>query len=169
MAKRVKLYTLPDREAYAPRLTRSEAGTRVTLESPELAGDVVPGPGGTLSILTSQGSFEAFVEREDDELVVTIENERFRFGLEAADGGARSARVQALAEVKAPMPGKVVEILKAPGDAVKAGEGVLLFEAMKMQNEIRSPQDGTLQSIDVAEGDAVEQRSRLFVVKGSGS
>ena len=65
------------------------------------------------------------------------------------------------------MPGKVVKLLVAEGDAVTAGQGVLLFEAMKMQNEIRSPQDGTMGELNVSEGQAVEARDRLFVVLGT--
>ena len=74
-------------------------------------------------------------------------------------------RVSARAEVKAPMPGKVVKILVASGDTVSSGQGVLLFEAMKMQNEIKSPQDGVVSEISVEEGQAVEARDRLFVIQ----
>jgi biotin carboxyl carrier protein len=63
------------------------------------------------------------------------------------------------------MPGKVVKLLVAVGGAVTAGQGVLLFEAMKMQNEIKSPQEGTLSELLVTEGQAVEARDLLFAVK----
>jgi biotin carboxyl carrier protein len=62
------------------------------------------------------------------------------------------------------MPGKVVKILVAEGEAIEAGQGVLLFEAMKMQNEIRSPGDGVLRRLHVEEGQAVEARTPLFLV-----
>jgi biotin carboxyl carrier protein len=62
------------------------------------------------------------------------------------------------------MPGKVVKLLVGVGDAVVSGQGVLLFEAMKMQNEIKSPQDGVVGEMPVEVGQVVEARDRLFVV-----
>jgi biotin carboxyl carrier protein len=58
-------------------------------------------------------------------------------------------------QITAPMPGKVVRILKNAGVAVEAGEGLLVVEAMKMQNEIRSPKRGKVEKILVKEGQAV--------------
>jgi biotin carboxyl carrier protein len=65
----------------------------------------------------------------------------------------------------APMPGKVVRILKAEGDAVEAGEGVVVVEAMKMQNEIRSPRKGVVRKILAAAGTAVNAGEGLAVVE----
>jgi biotin carboxyl carrier protein len=67
-------------------------------------------------------------------------------------------------EVKSPMPGKVVKVLVAPGESVALGQPILLFEAMKMQNELRSPQDGVVAEIAVKAGQAVEARERLYVL-----
>lgn len=65
----------------------------------------------------------------------------------------------------APMPGKVVRILKAEGDAVEEGEGVVVVEAMKMQNEIRSPRKGVVQKILAAPGTAVNAGEGLAVLE----
>jgi biotin carboxyl carrier protein len=62
------------------------------------------------------------------------------------------------------MPGKVVELLVSPGASVTAGQPVLLFEAMKMQNELRSPEDGVVAEIAVEAGQAIEARERLYVL-----
>jgi len=53
------------------------------------------------------------------------------------------------------MPGKVVRLLVKAGDRVEAGQGLFVVEAMKMQNEIRSPKSGTVERVLVAEGQAV--------------
>ena len=58
--------------------------------------------------------------------------------------------------VEAPMPGKILGIKAAAGTAVKRGQVILLLEAMKMENEIVAPQDGTVASVNVAVGDMVE-------------
>ena len=68
------------------------------------------------------------------------------------------------AEIRTAMPGKVVRILKAAGDTVTKGEGVIVVEAMKMQNEMRSPRDGTVGAIKVSEGNTVSAGDVLVVI-----
>jgi biotin carboxyl carrier protein len=68
------------------------------------------------------------------------------------------------AEIRTAMPGKVVRILKSQGDAVTKGEGVIVVEAMKMQNEIKSPRDGTIGEIRVVEDDTVGAGDVLVVI-----
>lgn len=67
-------------------------------------------------------------------------------------------------QILAPMPGKVVRLLAKVGDLVEAGQGLLVVEAMKMQNEIRSPKSGTVERVLVAEGQAVNAGESLCVV-----
>lgn len=59
-------------------------------------------------------------------------------------------------KVEAPMPGKILKTVASAGQAVKKGEVLIILEAMKMENEIVAPQDGTVASINVAVGDSVE-------------
>ena len=68
------------------------------------------------------------------------------------------------AEIKTAMPGKVVRILKAVGDEVLKGEGVIVVEAMKMQNEMKSPKDGVIKEIHVSESDTVSAGDVLVVI-----
>jgi biotin carboxyl carrier protein len=68
------------------------------------------------------------------------------------------------AEIRTAMPGKVVRILKSPGDPVTKGEGVIVVEAMKMQNELKSPKDGTVGEFKVAEGTTVGAGDVLVVI-----
>ena len=67
--------------------------------------------------------------------------------------------------VVAPMPGTILKVLKATGDAVKAGEVVLILEAMKMENEITAPASGTVGSLNLTEGSTVAGGDLLFEVK----
>ena len=69
-----------------------------------------------------------------------------------------------LAEIRASMPGKVVKLLVVEGDEVKAAQGLLLIEAMKMQNEMRTPRAGTVQKVAVSEGMTVKAGDLLAVV-----
>jgi biotin carboxyl carrier protein len=67
--------------------------------------------------------------------------------------------------LKAQMPGKVVKVLLNEGDLVEAGEGLVIIEAMKMQNELRSPKSGTVLSCEVKEGDTVSAGQLLFRIE----
>lgn len=68
-------------------------------------------------------------------------------------------------DIQAPMPGKVVRLLVAVGDHVEAGQGVVVVEAMKMQNEIKSPKAGKIAKIAVVEGAAVNAGQALLTVE----
>lgn len=64
----------------------------------------------------------------------------------------------------APMPGQVVRVLAREGDPVKAGQGIMVIEAMKMQNEIKSPKTGVVREITVPEGASVSAGDLLAIV-----
>jgi biotin carboxyl carrier protein len=62
------------------------------------------------------------------------------------------------------MPGKVVRVLVKPGEEVEAGQGIVVVEAMKMQNAVRSPKIGTVERVLVAEGQAVNAGEVVAVI-----
>ena len=84
-----------------------------------------------------------------------------RTGRGAADAGGAPHGEQRLA---APMPGRVVRVLVAPGDAVEARQPVVVVEAMKMENELRSPKSGVVREVTVAPGTSVEAGRVLVVI-----
>ena len=67
--------------------------------------------------------------------------------------------------VTAPMPGKIVKVLVKPGDHVTARQGLVVIEAMKMENELRAARDGQVKDVHVAEGDLVEAGRLLTVIE----
>lgn len=68
----------------------------------------------------------------------------------------KAAAGQGSVKVNSPMPGKILSVKAGVGQAVKKGEVLMILEAMKMENEVVAPEDGTVASIDVAAGDSVE-------------
>ena len=66
--------------------------------------------------------------------------------------------------VKAPMPGNILDVKVKPGASVKAGDALVVLEAMKMENEIVAPQDGTVATIDVNKGDVVNSGDTLVTL-----
>jgi biotin carboxyl carrier protein len=79
----------------------------------------------------------------------------------AHDGGGLSGPQRLVA----PMPGKVVRVLVAPGDTVKARQPMIVVEAMKMENELRAPKEGVVKDVKVTEGTSVEAGSLLAIVE----
>ena len=68
-------------------------------------------------------------------------------------------------EVRSQMPGKIIKVLATPGDAVTMGQGLLVIEAMKMQNEMKSPKDGVVGKIQASEGATVIAGEILVVIE----
>ena len=95
----------------------------------------------------------------------------FEFEVEVTDPkrlrgtGLGSEHAGGAAEIKTMMPGKVVRILVEVGAEVQKGDGVIVVEAMKMQNEMRSPKDGVVREIKAGEGDTVNAGDILVVIE----
>lgn len=110
------------------------------------------------------------VERSGD-VVVQIEGHTYRLSPSRGGGGAsgngqsRARSSGGGAEVRTPMPGKVVRLLRGEGERVAAGDGVLVFEAMKMQNEIRAPENGVIANMRAVAGTPMEGGELLFAVE----
>ncbi len=108
------------------------------------------------------------LRREGREWVVEWAGERLRASLEvggvldSAPGTGKSAAGGAI--VKAPMPGLVLRVEVEAGQRVGAGGGLLVLEAMKMENEIRSPWDGVVRRVLVRAGEAVEKGAGLVEI-----
>jgi biotin carboxyl carrier protein len=100
---------------------------------------VTPNPSGTLTLQTGRNEFTAEV----------IDPRAWR--------GRRHGALEAEGrqQIVAPMPGKIIQVLVRAGDKVQAGRGLFVVEAMKMQNEIRSPKSGTVERLLVKEGQPV--------------
>jgi biotin carboxyl carrier protein len=79
--------------------------------------------------------------------------------------GAGAGQAEGASEIKTAMPGKVVRVLTEAGAEVKAGDGVIIVEAMKMQNEMKSPKDGTVKEIRFATGATVNAGDVLAVIE----
>jgi biotin carboxyl carrier protein len=85
------------------------------------------------------------------------------FGRQKKDGAAGSSTGPQ--RILAPMPGKVVRVLVQPGDTVKARQGLVVVEAMKMENELRAARDGRVRDVAVREGQSVDAGAVLMVVE----
>ena len=140
---------LQDRGGGRHVLERGSARTTVVLETPRRAS------GGPVAreVLVDGFRFEVEVEPEGRAAL----RERATRGRSAAAGGGPL-------EVRAVIPGKVAAVSVVAGDRVVAGPQLLVVEAMKMQNELRAPRDGTIERVGVAEGVKIEVGDLLVVI-----
>jgi biotin carboxyl carrier protein len=124
---------------------------------------------GVLSLVIDGRSHRCILDEGPTERAVLLDGKRFVYALD--DPRSLRSRRGAAADaggprpIKAPMPGRVVRILASAGDAVDAQQGILVIEAMKMQNEMKSPKAGSVVRIAVVVGDTVQAGQVLAVIE----
>jgi biotin carboxyl carrier protein len=125
---------------------------------------------GTLSLIVDTASYSAMLDWRGTKVGVRLRHSTFpleildekKLRLRRAAGTFTPAGRQA---VTSPMPGKVVKVLVRAGEEVRQGQGLVVVEAMKMENELRSPKDGKVVEVLAAEGQAVEANAKLCTVE----
>jgi biotin carboxyl carrier protein len=126
---------------------------------------------GSFSILVGGRSFDLDVVRDGDEMIVAARGHAVRVTLVDHARHGRRARVAGRqdltgrAEVKAMMPGRIVNVLVKAGDEIAHNQGVVVVEAMKMENELKSPKAGKVVEVKVAPGQTVEKGELLVVIE----
>jgi biotin carboxyl carrier protein len=113
-------------------------------------------------------SIELSVTPAGAEYTVSVDGLRFVAEILDARAALRKAAQQGhdgVVELRAPMPGKIVKVLLQPGSEVSANQGILVMEAMKMQNEVKSPKSGILKRVAVQENATVNSGELLAIVE----
>lgn len=151
---------------YELELLRRDTAVECRIDGRQVDADVVATSQGTLSILYEGKSYE--VRRGNNR---TVEVNGHTYEILLTDTRSWQSRHQTRPGLAGPqrlsasMPGKVVRILAEAGAQIQAGEGIVVIEAMKMQNEVRAPRAGTLASIPVKEGQAVNAGEVLAIIE----
>jgi len=150
--------------------TTGEVATEVASETTVSTRGAIVLPGYWPAASVSPG---AAIATEQTRLEVVVDGWRFEFVVEDADRAALRARAtksrdahaqHGPTEVRAIIPGRVLTVAVAAGDVVAAGQQLLTVEAMKMQNELRSPRDGIIARVSVTPGATVEPGDTLLIL-----
>jgi len=157
-----------DGKSYHLDLTQSAGGWLCRVDDREIEVDAVLARPNVLSLRIGNNAYEVKCERVSNDIHIWVGSRRF--APEVRDPRSLRSRSRTVDEhgprrLTAPMPGKVVRILLAQGSEVDAGAGVVVVEAMKMQNEVKSPKKGIIQKILVTEGQAVNPGDVLAIVE----
>jgi biotin carboxyl carrier protein len=155
--------------AHKVELVRANSAWRCHLDGREFPLDVSSIQNGVLSLLVNGKSYEVKQEITASESNIVVGSQRFaaivRDPRSLRSRGSSHVGGEGVKKVTASMPGKVVRILAPAGAHVEAGQGVLVIEAMKMQNEMKSPKKGTVKKVHVTEGAPVEAGQALAEIE----
>jgi biotin carboxyl carrier protein len=160
MKLEIQLTGASGKRKHVVELERKGEVVRVTLDGQAVEADAVQIAPNIVSVMLGGQSFEIHVSRSTDG-TLNLQCGPHEFSADIIDPRAWRGRkhgaveVEGRQEIPAPMPGKVVRVLAKVGDSVEAGQGLLVVEAMKMQNEIRSPKSGKVERLLVKEGQNV--------------
>jgi biotin carboxyl carrier protein len=157
-----------DGKNYRLDLNRANGRWLCRLDGRDVEVDAVLARPDVLSLRIGNQAYEVKCERVAGETHLWVGSQRF--AAEVRDprswrGRARGVDDRGPKKLIAPMPGKIVRVLVTEGTEVETGAGVLVVEAMKMQNEIKSPKKGRIQRILVGEGAAVNAGDVLAIVE----
>jgi biotin carboxyl carrier protein len=158
-----------DGKDYGMKLERAAGGWRCLLDGHEIMIDAVPTGRDVLSIRLAGRVYE--VKREPTATGTQLWVGHRRYAAEWRDPRSLRGRKRSAADDEsprkliAPMPGKVIRILLQEKAKVEPGQGIVVMEAMKMQNEIKSPRKGTIQKILATEGASVNAGDVLAIVE----
>ncbi len=142
-----------------------------TIDSKTFSWDKIEIKEGTFHIIKNNKSFTATVVKADfneKTFIINVNGNNYTVQLkDKFDELLKSLGMDNLAankvnEIKAPMPGLVLDVRVNEGDTVKKGDAILVLEAMKMENIIKSPTDGVIKKINVKKGVAVEKNQVLI-------
>lgn len=157
-----------DGKTYRLDLSQVEGRWSCRLDGREVDVDAVLARPNVLSLRLGNKAYEVKCERVGGDIHIWVGSQRFSAELRdprSLHSRARASDDQGPKKLIAPMPGKVVRILLVEGAAVEAGAGVLVVEAMKMQNEVKAPKKGTIQKVLVSEGAAVNAGDIVAIVE----
>jgi biotin carboxyl carrier protein len=153
---------------YVVDLEKEGSSYKIALDGRLVDADVILAAPNAVSVILNGAAFEFHIAPSSGGY--TLQTGPSEFHSDVRDPrawrgkNAEATEAEGRQQVLAPMPGKVIRLLVGVGDAVEAGQGLVVVEAMKMQNEIRSPKKGKVERLQAQEGQAVNPGDVLCVV-----
>ncbi len=148
-------------------IKKGEGRFVVSLNGEEVQVEIAHEQGSQLMLIVKDRPFAVIVESDSQVLVngetytVDVVDEQIQRMIKASPELAHRKELA----VKAVMPGLVIEVNAQEGDQIKSGDGLLVIEAMKMQNEIKAARDGLLKKVNVKQGQTVNTGDTLLVIE----
>lgn len=158
-----------DGKNYKLELNRLDGRWECALDGEPVHVDAVIARPNVMSVIIGGEAFEVKRERTATDTHFWVKSARFAVDIRDPRSlrgrRAKGGGIEGPQKLLAPMPGKIVRVISAAGTEVDAGHGVLVIEAMKMQNELKSPKKGIVKQVLVAEGSSVTAGDVLAIVE----
>jgi biotin carboxyl carrier protein len=153
---------------HAVELASTNGKIAASIDGSALEADAIEVANGIYSVIVGGRSFEVRVEKFGEDVRVAINGNEYAIRVSDPRKWQRNRSAAASPEhrqnVVAPMPGRVVRVLVKAGETLASGQGIVVVEAMKMQNEVRSPKAGKVERLLVKEGQALNAGDAIAVV-----
>lgn len=156
-----------DNKEFKVDLKQEGKGFKVYLDGKPREVTVANDQGSRLTLIIDDKPFDVILEADDHIVVggesynVEIFDEQIQKLIKASTGKSEKRELA----VKAAMPGLIIEVTVKQGDKVTEGQGLLIIEAMKMQNEMQTPRDGVVKTIKVKKGQTVNSGETLIIIE----
>jgi biotin carboxyl carrier protein len=163
--------TVSNNQTLKADLKWKESSFSGTVNGSPVNGDMIRINGNQYHLIHNSRSYNLeVIKLSKEEKTIVLKVNSVKFTLQLKDKydellhtlGLDNLNVKKVNEIKAPMPGMVLNVLVAEGDTVKKGDPLIVLEAMKMENILKSPTDGTVKKISAIKGNAVEKNQLLI-------
>ncbi len=160
--------TVNNKKEHTIEFANSNGGT---IDGNSFSWDVIEVKNGSFHIIKNNKSYNVEVIKADaieKSFLVSVNGNKYQLNVKdkydelLKSLGLDTLNTKKVNELKAPMPGLVLDVRISEGDTVKKGDPILVLEAMKMENIIKSPTDGVIKKINVKKGIAVEKNQVLI-------
>ncbi len=142
---------------------------QVTVDGVAVAIDYQQISANEISLLLDGRAYRCLLDRTPSGDAIVLAGKRYPFSAEdpraLKSRKARGADADGPLEIKSSMPGRILRVIATEGDEVTLGQGLLVVEAMKMQNEMKTPRAGRVKRIAVGEGDTVNAGQLLAIIE----
>ncbi len=153
-----------DNQIYKVNIEEDDSGVVVEISGEEYPVEYTKLDDNLYSIIINDKSFTIGTFKQGKQIQVFHAGNLYELEAISDRELSKSGAMGSGLEIISPMPSRVVKLLKSEGDTVEEGESVVVVEAMKMESELKALQAGTIKTIKVSEGDAVEAKTLLVVL-----
>ena len=159
-----------DNSVYQVRYAKEGGLLKIEIAGREYLVDAVSSSENSISLLINNKSYDVIADGREDGYSIVIHGQAFQVDFfdpraHKPVEGAGHSRPQGQQTILAPMAGQIIKVAVRKGDLIKDGDGLVVLEAMKMENELKSRGAGEVQEIFVENGDVVAPGQRLMIIE----
>ena len=146
-------------------LTDKDNNLEVIIDEKKYSVELVRIDSNLYSLICDGSTYTIAIQKQGKEISLFFKGDLFTYEIPSQRDKGGSENTSGIDKISAPMPGRVVKLLKSVGDIVTEGDGVVVVEAMKMESELKTTIDGKITEISVNEGDTLDLGAHILTVE----